>query len=306
MRVLYYNNCWFTNVGEAFIDIGCMQLIRHIFDGAQLVNVSDMNKWYMEDVWRRENMQNLSQNNCGWFHMLNYYSGDYFVLAGMFGADEFIKSPSSEEIAKLAEKGVNIIFLGLGQATYSKNETDNFKRYLDRIKPMLIMTRDNDAYENFKNCCPVVKGIDCAFWVNEVYNPRNANSKTYNVITYNRSQEPEELKGIPNAVYAWHMNWQIKAQNFKNNFFISDTPYDYLTLYANADRVYTDLVHATIISLQYERRVKFNRVDNRGLAIDALEGLQIDKNGFYFIENKDLEIQKRDIENNLMKLITYR
>lgn len=44
MRILYYINCWFTNVGESFVDIGCMQLIHKILGNAQLVNVSNMNK----------------------------------------------------------------------------------------------------------------------------------------------------------------------------------------------------------------------------------------------------------------------
>lgn len=26
MKILYYNNCWFTNVGEDFVDIGEMGL----------------------------------------------------------------------------------------------------------------------------------------------------------------------------------------------------------------------------------------------------------------------------------------
>jgi len=303
MRILYYNNCWFDNVGEAFIDIGCMHLIRQIFHDPQLVCVSNMNKWYMDAVCRREKIPYLSQNAGKRFHMLDHYKGDYLILAGMFGSDAFLRSPNSEEIVKLVEKGTKIIFLGLGQSSYSEEETDNFKRYLEKLKPIVVMTRDNDTYEHFKDCCPSVKGLDCAFWINEVYDPRNAYSEKYNVIAYNRSQEPEELKSISHAVHAWHMNWHMTSCDFKDNFFMSDTPYDYLTLYANADRVYTDLVHATIASLQYERHVKFNRVDNRGAAIDALEKIQVDDNDFCFIKNEDLKAQTDEIENSLLNYI---
>ncbi len=38
---------------------------------------------------------------------------------------------------------------------------------------------------------------------------------------------------------------------------IFDTPYDYLTVYANARMVYTDLVHTTIVYLMYETQVKY-------------------------------------------------
>ncbi|MBQ5850409.1 MAG: hypothetical protein IIW54_06310, partial [Lachnospiraceae bacterium] len=47
MNILYYNNCWFTNVGEAFIDIGSMELIRKVFKGSKIINISNMSHWYI-------------------------------------------------------------------------------------------------------------------------------------------------------------------------------------------------------------------------------------------------------------------
>lgn len=46
MRVLYYNNCWFTNVGEAFIDIGGMNLLKKIFSRDQMACCSEMTTLY--------------------------------------------------------------------------------------------------------------------------------------------------------------------------------------------------------------------------------------------------------------------
>lgn len=303
MRILYNNNCWFINVGEAFIDIGCMHLIRKIFRNAQLVNVSNMNRLYIDSICKREGIPNPYSDEEKMFRMFDYYNGEYFIFAGMYASDTFLNAYVSKGIAKLSKKGVKIIILGLGQEKYTEKETDNFKRYLDEIKPMVIMTRDKITYDHFQDCCPIVDGIDCAFWINEVYDPRNAFNQEYNVITYNRSKEPEELKDVPNVVHAYHMNYGASSRSFKYKFFMSDTPYDYLTLYANAHRVYTDLVHATIAALQYERRVQFCRVDNRGFAIDALDLLQHDSDNFIFIKNEDLEMQKKKVENSLVSLI---
>lgn len=47
MNILYYNNCWFTNVGEAFIDIGAMELIRRIFKNDTIINISNMSGLYL-------------------------------------------------------------------------------------------------------------------------------------------------------------------------------------------------------------------------------------------------------------------
>lgn len=46
MKILYYNNCWFTNVGEAFIDIGAMNLLKRIFPHSQIACISEMAAYY--------------------------------------------------------------------------------------------------------------------------------------------------------------------------------------------------------------------------------------------------------------------
>ena len=42
MSILYFNNCWFTNIGEAFIDIGAIELLKQLFPGQQIINFSHM------------------------------------------------------------------------------------------------------------------------------------------------------------------------------------------------------------------------------------------------------------------------
>lgn len=37
-NVLYYDNCWMTNIGEAFIDIGARKLLENIGDNKIIVN----------------------------------------------------------------------------------------------------------------------------------------------------------------------------------------------------------------------------------------------------------------------------
>lgn len=303
MNVLYYNNCWFTNVGEAFIDIGAMCLIKKIFPGCQLINVSNMNRMYADLICKKEKQKNpYGRQDLKTFHMLDYFGkGGILVLTGMFVTDLFLNNKTCYEVRELKRRGMKIMFLGLGGQKYSEKELENFKRFIEDIRPILIMSRDNKIYENFKNDCSTVKGLDCAFWVKDVYDPRNASDKLYNIVAYNRSPEPDNISALDNAVRLHHMNWAVSTKDFKDNWFISDTPYDYLTLYANAHKVYTDLVHATIAALQYERYVKFERVDNRGLAIDALKNVQVDRNGFLYIKEEELELQKQTIVEEIIK-----
>ncbi len=52
-NILYYDNCWMTNIGEAFIDIGSRQLLDNVVCGERehkiLVN-SPMTRWYLNSI----------------------------------------------------------------------------------------------------------------------------------------------------------------------------------------------------------------------------------------------------------------
>lgn len=306
MQILYYNNCWFTNVGEAFIDLGSMQLIKRIINNPQIINVSNMTRIYIELTSKREKIENPYRENSIYFKMLENYVADYFICSGMFACEEFLNSDTATEILRLSSQGVKIIFLGLGQATYTEKEVSLFREFLSKLSCFYIMTRDDITYENLSDMGSVIKGIDCAFWAKDTYDPRLASNSTinkYDIVAYNRSLEPAEFLSKSNVVRPYHMQWKFSSHEFKSNIFISDTPYDYLTLYANADNVYTDLVHGTIAGLQYGKHVRFDRVDNRGFAINALDNLKVDKTGMVYILEKDLEMQKQIIEEKLQALL---
>ncbi len=297
MKVLYLNNCWFTNVGEAFIDIGAMKLIKNVFNNPQIINFSSMNNWYISDILKDEKYQYLD--------MSRYYSGEYVVLAGMFGSEDFLNnSVSLKKIKGLVEKGAKLIFLGFGQCTYKESETKKIIEFFKEIKPVLMVSRDNVVYNNFKDIVPSINGLDCAFWVSEVYDPRTTPDEEYDVVTFNRSPYPEIVNSTRQILTAYHFQYYLTRNKIKDNMLISDTPYDYITLYANAKKVWTDLLHASIISLQYERPVKFQRVDKRGYAIDTLNDIaEFDEEGYMYIKSDLLADKKKAIEIEIRNII---
>lgn len=293
MRVLYFNNCWFENVGEAFIDIGAMELIKRVFNNPQIVNISAMNNFYIKKLLSDDEQYE-------YLGMSRYYSGDYIVFAGLFASEIFINgklSFSPNMLRNFKKKGAKVIFLGLGQAKYSDTEIDKFKKFLEEIKPELIVSRDNAVYENFKDVAPSINGIDCAFWVNDVYNPKAHVDVPYDVVAFNRSEYPKDFTSEREIITAYHFQYYMNKDKLKNNMLISDTPYDYLTLYANAEKVYTDLVHATIASLQYGTHVKFCPVDKRGYAVEALKDIiKYDEDGYMYLKIEELNRIKARIE----------
>ena len=291
-------------MGEAFIDIGAIELLKKIFPNERIVNISRMNYFYIKQKISNSSLEFKFLN------MWDYIIGDdvkYIVLAGMFGSKIFIESlvkKNGNFIEYLLKKNIKIIFLGIGQQYYTEQETIDVINFLKSIKPILIVSRDDVVYNNLKNDFRIIKGIDCAYWCIDAYNPIIKCFK-YDVVTYNRSLEPKELIVENEIVRAYHFQYDMKENNIKDNMLVSDSPYDYISLYANAEKVYTDLVHATIISLQYGKHVQFNRVDNRGLAIDALEGLKKDEQDMIYVEQELLEEQKKrivkEITNELLK-----
>lgn len=306
MSILYFNNCWFTNIGEAFIDIGAMELLKQLFPGQQIINFSHMNFMYL--YFNQNQREDL--NKC--YDMSKGLEADYAVLAGMFATEGFSnKDWISYQIFKnLSERGIKLIFVGIGGETYSEKETDAFKRTLEELKPVLVTTRDNQAYEEYKSLCPCISSIDCAFWLCDAYNPfLKERRKKYNIVTYNRSPEPKCFEGKKEEngveiVRPFHFPFSLvkKQIEIKDNFFVSDSPYDYLTLYANANKVYTDMVHAAIPSLVYDTPVKFKGVDRRALVFDTVKS-KYQVEGFWRCNIDNLKIEKQRIIDKMKNLL---
>ena len=296
MNILYYDNCWFTNVGEAFIDIGAMGLIKNIFPEANIACCSNMSEYYCLDKVKNLQMSDM---------FYKYFDCDYFILAGMMATEGHLASREADMVRYFRSRGAKIIYLGLGSGLYSEQERNAFSAYLENIKPELVMTRDKYTFDIYKNIVSCIEGIDCAFWVRDCFNPKGFAKKHYNIISFNRSKEPTEIAlryKNQEILRLWHMQYSIKEKNISPNTIVSDSPYDYLTLYANASEVCTDLVHATIVSLMYEIPVKYWYVDRRIEAIDELRNLK-KQDGWLHIDNDSLEKQKKEIVNEITKTL---
>ncbi|WP_051233586.1 polysaccharide pyruvyl transferase family protein [Butyrivibrio sp. NC3005] len=157
-------------------------------------------------------------------------------------------------------------------------------------------------YKQYKDVAPCVKGVDCAFWTVDVFDPRGFADSDYDVVTFNRSEEPEIFKDANNVVRPWHMQYQYRKEYSNETILISDTPYDYLTVYANARTVYTDLVHATIVSLMYGTPVKYWENGKRYKCFYALENLE-KTNDILKVSEESLYIQKNRIVDEAKNII---
>lgn len=309
MYITNNNNCWYTNVGEAFIDIGVKNIFNKIAkqnNNLHYNTISPMSKYYIGNLlgnnYKLENIYDPTDWICP----------DLFILPGMFGSVEFVNNSYSIEMARKVKKnGGEIAFLGFGACKYNDIERKTVIKAMQELKPLFVITRDNKTYEMYKDFVNCTKGLDCAYWVNEDFMPNRIKlNKEYVVSTFNRSDEPNEVSKILGTIHPWHMQYSLNNSKSrflsKKNLMISDNPYDYITLYANANRVYTDLVHATIISLLYSVPVKYYQIDNRRGAFESLNYLAYNKDGFMSLDIDKLQNEKRQLEQKISLIIKQR
>ena len=134
------------------------------------------------------------------------------------------------------------------------------------MQPYAIITRDNIAFSNYK--CFAEKpfdGCDNAFFVNHL--PLKGVSfdfSPYVVLNFDKFKNKNLEKRLAkesattsyNVIKTSHVPHPDKAifpvpKKGKLTTLISENPYDYLLLYANAKNVYSDRIHACIVSLAY-------------------------------------------------------
>jgi hypothetical protein len=308
VKVLYYNNCWFTNVGEAFIDIGAMELIKQTFNDVKIANISDMSNYYAPRVaLKTESLKSkllrkilcLKPKDLDHYQNLSIYDmgrdfyADYVVLAGMFATKDFLVSPGYKMIKNLVDEGSKLILLGIGGLDYSEDEITSFRKFLYETNPVILTTRDRNTYEAYKDYAPCVSAIDCAFWVKDVFDPRGFSKHDYDVVSFCRIKEPIEFKSYSHLIVRpYHFQYDFNIKSFRKELLLSDTPFDYLTVYANAKRVFTDLVHGAIISLEFGVPVKYYDKSKRANAFYAIDSLKETDDGFIELDEGDLILKK--------------
>lgn len=305
MYIANINNCWFTNLGEAFIDIGVKEIIKNIQKRHRNIKfgaISTMNQFYLSPI--------MQENKGTLFNNSDFFTPDLLILPGMMATSEFYEIRDNRlritsYALELKRRGSQIVFLGMGGWEYSRKEKEDFLKILKLLDPLFIITRDEKTYNMYKDYVECIKGLDCCFWVDEGFDPRGLNNPGYIVSTFNRSDEPDEIQKMKNLIHPWHMMYYMNERYTKylskENLFMSDSPYEYLTIYANAKKVYTDLVHATIPSLLYGTPVKYYDIDNRKDAFLSLEYLEKDDEGFLSIDANKLKEEKLKIEKYIEK-----
>jgi len=313
MDILYYGACWYTNIGNAFIDYGSIYTIKSAVPNAKVHFASELPRWFY--YANKESMNNS-------IDLAKLMKIDFVVVSGMNLCDSFIEI-EGPILRSLSARGVKIIFNGCGGDTYEKSEIENFRRFLDEIKVSGFISRDKISFKNYKNCFPKsYDGIDCAFFLSDAYKPAKLIIEDYVVYNFDRIPEPTIKHNQKKVIRTHHSNidcfQNIKTKGkitlcietqkpfiriIKNipkssylkseNTLISDIPEDYLNIYANTFATYSDRVHACIATLSFNKFARLFVKSSRSGIFDRV-GASAITNQLVNIEQDKMIKEKRD------------
>jgi len=284
---------WRSNIGNGFIDIGLEWIIKECCPHAEVIRVGtprilpsvlEGTSWRtflprkllpqsIREVLRRRLIMEAKIP----FEYAQYIGNIDIVFVGgnIFTGYIDIFIPL---LLRLKEKGSKIVLCGVGGDTYSSIEQKESRAFLAKLKPDIFISRDLISYQLYSNFGKYSwNGIDCAYFVSEAYQSIKI-KKNYIVANFDNIKEPN----IPNPenlpIVRTHHTYFIKREWVKqSNFFISDFPEDYLNMYANAQLIFTDRIHTSVVAKAYGRPYRFFGKTKRISVLERVEGKSLQK-----------------------------
>jgi polysaccharide pyruvyl transferase len=251
-RILYYGGLWPTNIGNAFVDLGALHLLAAAAPGAQIYQASRFSRFYAQE--RAQGRHRLLRNSWRPFDVAEHAQVDWVVVAGNVTHSDFVRV-EGPTIAALADGGARLVILGGGCSLYDGNEARAFRDFMHRVGVYAFVSRDHDSFETFRSdAAHVFPGVDCAFFLPEAVRPVSLSFGRYVVCAFDdqRREAALDLSG-QTVVRARHYCYGVRERFTPklDGTLVSDLPHDYLSLYAGAEVVYSDRVHACVAALAY-------------------------------------------------------
>jgi len=334
MKILLLKT-WLTNIGNGFIDMGARICLERSFPNAEIIEVSGYANYVMDEysLWSFNNVikRKLMNKNYPSFDIMNAKNSidisefidldeiDVAVMAGCVLYEHALRK-YTKTFMLLKEKEIPLILLGAGGGDYSKETQRYVNKFIDKIKPFALLTRDSTSYELYsKRFTFSYDGIDCAFFIDEWYKPPVSN-KSFIVATFDKVREPhlhtdKDIIRLTHTPFGhpskrWMHTIHLLLRRLpthislnKLNIFFSDDIKDYLFFYANAEEVHSDRVHACVASLVYGNKAKlyyktpraslFSKVINRDI---LKELVTIDKDKLHEEKSSQISAIKESIE----------
>jgi hypothetical protein len=261
--ITYLGGGWYSNIGNAFIDLSALYLLKKVCPNSIIHFISDDPQSIFDKFMGSHKHS---------FSLISKIQSDYLVFSGECLTEKFIEL-NGHEILQLLKSNENcrVIIMGGGGHAYSKSEIFKVQKFLNKIKPYAFISRDSIAFEKYSDYCTYAHdGIDCAFFVSDLFTPPKLSIPEFIVINIDERPLGRIKSQIKNqrgmCIYTIHgvsglnlpllrklIPARLLFSRFLNqpNTLISNNPFDYLTLYANCRATYSTRIHACIATLAF-------------------------------------------------------
>lgn len=233
-----------------------------------------------------------------------YYDADYVVLMGPVFSKNYIETWDST-IELLQKRGTKVVFMSAGSSRYDDEEFEAVSKILKKHRPYALLSRDSETYQRYNDYFEhSYDGICCALYCCDYAPKYDISAEPYIILNFDNGKEPSLVQEDNGVLSINGFNYNIKynkkvfdkavnknlasgekiirtvhavmpdeiPKTKKNgNYFISDMPYDYLNLYANASAVITNRVHAAVTSLAYGTPVYLANKTPRGRILNRIK-----------------------------------
>jgi len=181
VNVLFLGSSWTTNLGNSFVALGAVNLLRAALGNAGRVHHFGTMSSYL--FW----INDRPENN---FNIAHYGRFDYVVIAGMVqNAPVYLCFEDS--FRKFLKNGAKLIVLGGGAMRYDAAEAQAVRALMAKTPLHAFASRDRFTFEQFGDLAPqAYDGIDCAFFVGDGFCPVPFQAGAYNAVCIDRYQEP--------------------------------------------------------------------------------------------------------------------
>ncbi|WP_247237855.1 polysaccharide pyruvyl transferase family protein [Telluribacter sp. SYSU D00476] len=158
MKILVENSTW-NNIGDGFYQSTLYALFTKLFPQEEIY----MGEGPFQRAFRPRPKWQLENG----FKLMDYQQADIHVFSGpMLRA---ILPTYSEKIKEIKKRGGNYLLVSVSSAHITEEERVATGKFLEKYPPMILATRDEETYTNFKEFqINVYNGICTAFLVNKM------------------------------------------------------------------------------------------------------------------------------------------
>jgi len=176
---------WSTNIGNAFFAEGIKYVLERAIPNCRAVLLTDQAAFL--NLMPGRNYRHEPPNS---LRYLDHIRPDYVVVAGSCLTEQFPRI-WGQSLRHLYQAGTKVLFIGAGHYDYSVKEIELCRDLLKQYPPHVFISRDRKTYEIFRDVSKhSYDGIDCAYFVPEVFEPIKTDLPPYIVLNFDKTPEP--------------------------------------------------------------------------------------------------------------------